>query len=111
MRSGLVYGLFDNLETIMTDMTVAMSNGSDQGALIAELAALRAENDKLKAKALARNQARVNCKVGDKGNLCIYGLGRFPVSLYLSQYEALNAAWPVVQDFVEDHRAEFATKD
>ena len=75
------------------------------------MARLRAENDGLKAKAAARQKARINCKVGDKGNLCIYGLGRFPVSLYLSQFEALNAAWGVVQEFVEDHRAEFATKD
>lgn len=87
------------------------ANGSDQGDLIAQLAALRAENDKLRAKALARQQARIHCKVGDKGNLCIYGLGKFPVSLYLSQFEALNAAWPVVQEFVQDHKAEFAVKD
>jgi len=92
-------------------MEVQTNMGSDQGDLIAQLAALRAENDKLKAKALARSQARINCKVGDKGNLCIYGLGRFPVSLYLSQFEALNAAWPVVQEFVNDHRAEFTVKD
>lgn len=89
----------------------AMSNGSDQAALIAELQALRSENDKLRAKALARQQARINCKVSEKGALSIYGLGRFPVTLYLSQFDALNAAWPVVQEFVQDHRDEFAKKD
>lgn len=94
----------------MTDIH-ANGMGSDQGELIAQLAALRAENEALKAKALARQQARINCKVSDKGALSIYGLGRFPTTLYLSQFEALNAAWPVVQEFVEDHRVEFATKD
>ena len=85
--------------------------GSDQGDLVSQIAALRAENDKLKAKALARSQARINCKVSEKGALSIYGLGRFPVTLYLSQFEALNAAWPVVQEFVADHRVEFTVKD
>ena len=111
MRSGLVYGLFDNLELNMDANVQAMGNGSDTAELIRQLAEMRAENDKLKAKALARSQARVNCKVSEKGALSIYGLGRFPVTLYLSQFEALNAAWPVVQEFVEDHRAEFTTKD
>ena len=89
----------------------AMGNGSDTAELIRQLAEMRAENDKLKAKALSRASARVNFKVSEKGALSIYGLGRFPVTLYLSQYEALNAAWPDVQDFVEEHRAEFTTKD
>jgi hypothetical protein len=85
--------------------------GSDQGDLIAQNAALRAEVEKLKAKALARSQARINCKVSEKGALSIYGLGRFPVTLYLSQFEALNSAWPAVQEFVQDHRAEFTVKE
>ena len=94
----------------MTDIH-ANGMGSDQGDVIAELARLRAENEKLKAKAAARASARINCKVSEKGALSIYGLGRFPVTLYLSQYEALAQAWPMVQEFVEDHRSEFATKE
>lgn len=96
----------------MTDMTVAMSNGSDQGELIAELARLRAENDKLKAKAAARAQARIHCKVSEKGALSIYGLGRFPITLYLSQYEALDKAWDsVVRDFVIENLDKFSRKE
>lgn len=93
----------------MTDIH-AMSNGSDQGDAIAELARLRAENERLKAKISATLKARVNCKVSEKGALSIYGLGKFPVTLYLSQFEALNEAWPMVQEFVAEHKAEFATK-
>lgn len=93
----------------MTDMTVTPANGSDYEALIAQL---KAENEKLKAQAKARMQARIHCKVGEKGNLCIYGLGKFPISLYLSQYKALDAAWDdVIRPFVADHIDEFATKD
>lgn len=107
MRLVWDHGLFDIARTTME----IQSNGSDQGELIAQLAALRAENEKLKAKASARAQARINCKVSEKGALSIYGLGRFPVTLYLSQFEALDKAWPVIREFVEDHRAAFATKD
>ena len=94
----------------MTDIQ-ANGMGSDQGAMIAELARLRAENEKLKAKAEARAQARIHCKVSDKGALSIYGLGRFPVTLYLSQFQALDKAWPMVQDFVIENLDKFTTKD
>jgi hypothetical protein len=44
----------------------------------AELARLRAENEALKHK---RNTA-VSMKVSEKGGVSVYGLGRFPVTLY-----------------------------
>ena len=43
--------------------------------------------------------------------LSIFGLARFPISLYLSQFDKLNAASPDVQAFVEAYRARFTTKD
>ena len=46
----------------------------------AELARLRAENEALKQK---RNTA-VSMKVSEKGGVSVYGLGRFPVTLYLN---------------------------
>ena len=83
----------------------------DLTALQAELAKARAENALLKAQAASRAASRISCKVSVKGALSIYGLGKFPVTLFLSQYEALNSAWPTVQAFVDAHRSEFATKD
>jgi hypothetical protein len=47
----------------------------------AELERLRAENESLKKK---RNSA-VSMKVSEKGGLSVYGLGRFPVTLYQEQ--------------------------
>lgn len=73
---------------------------------------LQAENAELKAKANGGAHAKVTCKVGEKhGNLCIYGLGRFPVSLYLSQFDLLDKHWADVQAFVKANRAKFSTKD
>ena len=36
----------------------------------------------------ADGQKKLSCKVGEKGGVAVYGLGRFPVSLYRSQWEA-----------------------
>ena len=62
---------------------------------------------------LAANQPKaraITCKVSEKGALSVYGIGRFPVTLYLSQFEKLAQAWPDILDFVEEHRAEFSSK-
>lgn len=70
--------------------------------------ALRLQIAALNAKALEKKT--ISCKVSAKGALSIYGLGRFPVTLYRSQFESLNAAWPKVQAFFEAHKSEFAVK-
>jgi hypothetical protein len=80
-------------------------------ALLAELGRLKAENELLKARASAKAASRISCKISDKGALSIYGLGRFPVTLYLSQFKAMDTAWPMIRDFVEDNLSKFATKD
>lgn len=89
--------------------TNIVSNGSDMGELIRQIAELKAANELLKAKAAARQQ--VSFKVSDKGAVSIYGLGRFPVTLYLSQFEALDKRWGDLRDFVEANRSKLATKD
>ena len=52
----------------------------------AELERLRAENEALK-KPTTRGQ--MSMKVSEKGALSVYGLGRFPVTLYREQWEKL----------------------
>jgi len=46
--------------------------------LKAELDRLRAENERLKT----RSGRGVSLKVSEKGGVSVYGLGRFPVTLY-----------------------------
>jgi hypothetical protein len=53
--------------------------------LKAELERLRAENSRLKQ----RGSRGVSMKVSEKGGVSIYGLGRFPVTLYKEQWEKL----------------------
>jgi hypothetical protein len=59
-----------------------------------ELERLRAENAALKA----RSAKGLSLKVSEKGAVSVYGLGRFPVTLYKEQ-------WTKLLDMAEDIRA------
>lgn len=74
-----------------------------------ELAQLRAERDALKAK-LAKRQT-VSFKVSEKRGVSVYGLGKFPVSLYGGQWERLFAAIDDLKAFIEEHREEMTWKE
>jgi hypothetical protein len=54
---------------------------SEQEDLKAELERLKAENEALKN----RSSKAVSIKVSEKGGVSVYGLGRFPVTLYKEQ--------------------------
>ena len=74
--------------------------------LKAELERLRAENAKLK------NQSgrSVHLKVSEKGGLSIYGLRRFPVTLYKEQWQKLLGMADEIREFLLEHDAELKTK-
>lgn len=74
--------------------------------LQAEIAKLRAENASLKAK-----DKGVSLKVTDKGGLSVYGLGRFPVTLYKSQWLKLLAQAEIVRAFIEEAGDTLTTKE
>lgn len=74
-----------------------------------ELLRLRAENAKLKEKAASRQT--ISMKVSEKGALSVYGLGRFPVTLYASQWSRLVAMVDQIKAFLADHASELATKE
>lgn len=61
-------------------------------ALMAEVARLREELSKAQAVKATTAAGRLSLKVSEKGALSIYGLGRFPVTLYASQLDALKDA-------------------
>jgi len=75
--------------------------------LNAEIARLRAENERLKD----QRQSRVSLKVSEKGGLSVYGVGRFPVTLYKEQWTKLLDMADEIRDFLRAHDAELKTKD
>ena len=64
----------------------------------AQLAALQAQNEALKAK--QPKAPKPTCKVSAKGALSLYGLGRFPVTLYRSQWENLLSHADEIRAFI-----------
>ena len=77
----------------------------------AQLAALQADNAKLEAALTAKATAKLSFKVGPSGGISVYGLGRFPVTLYISQWNALFDAIPRLQAFAKANVALLKTKD
>jgi hypothetical protein len=75
--------------------------------LLAELERLRAENESLKKK---RNSA-VSMKVSEKGGLSVYGLGRFPVTLYQEQWLKLLGLADEIKQFIEENRERLKLKE
>ena len=69
--------------------------------LKAEVERLRAENEALKSPA----RGQLSLKVSEKGAVSVYGLGRFPVTLYKEQWAKLLAASELILKFIEtnDH--------
>ena len=52
----------------------------------------------------------LSLKVGDKGGVSVYGLGRFPVTLYYEQWKRLLAYVPQIDAFLEDNKAKLKMK-
>jgi hypothetical protein len=75
----------------------------------AELERLRAENAALKASAAAPR--RVFLKVSDKGAVSLYGLGRFPVTLYVEQWETVLGMADDIRAFLADNASRLKRKE
>jgi hypothetical protein len=72
--------------------------------------------EELKAKVadLEAKQQRtgsISFKVSDKGGVSVYGLGRFPVTLYYEQWVRLLDKGPDLRDFLEEHKSKLKLKE
>jgi len=81
-----------------------MSNGED---LKAELDRLRSENEALK-KTSAKG---VSLKVSEKGGVSVYGLGRFPVTLYKEQWNKLLDMAEEIRAFIKANDGQLKAKE
>jgi len=73
----------------------------------AELERLRAENAALKS----RNQRGVSLKVSEKGGVSVYGLGRFPVTLYKEQWLRLLDLAEDIRSFIRENEPKLKSKE
>lgn len=74
--------------------------------LKAEIERLKSENERLKHE---RGRS-VSLKVSEKGGVSVYGLGRFPVTLYKGQWTKLLAMADEIRAFIRDHDTELKAK-
>ena len=65
----------------------------------AEIERLQAENAALKKGATSG----IRMKVSEKGAVSVYGMGRFPVTLYKEQWERLLLATEQIRKFIEQN--------
>jgi hypothetical protein len=67
--------------------------------LKAEIERLKAENEALKTP----TRGQISFRVSEKGAVSVYGLGRFPVTLYKEQWDRLLAAAESIKKFIEQN--------
>ena len=83
---------------------------TDLKTLQAEIERLKKENEALAA-AKKAGAHTLSVKASAKGAVSVYGLGRFPVTLYAEQWDRLLANAEKVKGFIEENRETLATKD
>lgn len=77
--------------------------------LQAEIERLKAENEALKNKKPSRGV--LSMKVSEKGALSVYGMGRFPVTLYKEQWLKLLSITDDIKKFIDENDSRLKTKE
>jgi len=80
---------------------------ANETELQAELEKLKAENAALKS----RTGRAVSMKVSEKGGLSVYGLGRFPVTLYQEQWVKLLDLADEIRTFIRENEGKLKKKE
>jgi len=75
--------------------------------LKAEIERLKAENETLKKPA----RGQMFLKVSEKGALSVYGLGRFPVTLYREQWDKLLGLADQIHQFIQENDHQLKKKE
>ena len=74
----------------------------------AEIERLRAENEALKS---SKSEKSLTMKVSEKGAVSVYGMGRFPVTLYKEQWLKLLGIAEEIEKFIAKNDHLLKTKD
>jgi len=93
------------LKGVAKEEEIFMSDNASQE----EIERLRAENAKLKQQAV--KAGTLSFRVSEKGAVSVYGLGRFPVTLYQEQLDKLLGQIDELRRFIETNRGSLKKKD
>jgi hypothetical protein len=75
---------------------------------------LKAENERLRAELEAlkqQTQRGTYLKVSEKGGVSLYGLGRFPITLYVEQWQKILDMAPEIRRFMDENAASLKRKE
>ena len=82
-------------------------SSNDPDDLREELERLRAENERLKK----GSSKGTSLRVSEKGGVSVYGLGRFPVTLYKEQWKKLLDMADEIRRFIEANDSQLKSKE
>ncbi len=72
---------------------------------------LKAKLAELEKQVEGRKRGTLDYKVSEKGGVSVYGLGRFPVTLYYEQWVRLLDQAEQIRAFMEDNKSRLKMKD
>jgi hypothetical protein len=94
-------------ETFFGRMMILEDGLATEEDLLAEIEKLRAENESLKRP----QRGQLTLRISEKGALSVYGLGRFPVTLYKEQWIKLLGISDQIRTFIEENQGNLKTKE
>jgi hypothetical protein len=92
---------------------------ADQPDLDAQVEYQRAQEEYRLRLALIETQAKLqklqraksaNIRISEKGAVSVYGLGKYPVTLYADQWRMLLAQAELIEQFIQENEAELASR-
>jgi hypothetical protein len=72
---------------------------------------LKAQLEELKQKQTRQRSGSLEFRVSEKGGVSVYGLGRFPVTLYYEQWSRLLDAAPQLKEFLAENKSKLKLKN
>jgi hypothetical protein len=84
-----------------------LNNMPTEEELRLEIERLKAENESLKKP----SRGQTSLKVSEKGALSVYGMGRFPVTLYREQWEKLLGMSDQIRQFIQENDGALKKKE
>jgi hypothetical protein len=96
----------DDVDCARREASTSQERTMTDEEMKAELERLKAENEALKA----RSSRAISLKVSEKGGLSVYGMGRFPITLYKEQWTKLLDMADEIRAFLKENDGKLKAK-